>query len=56
MFGFQINFGQNHFCQLVIFGDSLSDIGNVYILTNYTYPISPPYYQGRFCDGPNWID
>ena len=55
-FAFQINYGQNRFSQLVIFGDSLSDTGNVYRLTNYTYPICPPYYQGRFCNGPNWID
>ncbi|UJR08046.1 hypothetical protein I4U23_012323 [Adineta vaga] len=43
------------FDRAVIFGDSLTDTGNVYKLTNYTWPISP-YYQGRFCNGPNWVD
>jgi phospholipase/lecithinase/hemolysin len=41
---------------LVVFGDSDSDTGNVYALTNGKYPISPPYYQGRYCNGPNWVD
>jgi phospholipase/lecithinase/hemolysin len=43
------------FQNIVIFGDSLSDNGNVYALTNETYPI-PPYWKGRFSNGPNWID
>jgi len=33
------------------FGDSLSDNGNVYALTNRTTPPSP-YFQGRFSNGP----
>jgi outer membrane lipase/esterase len=41
---------------LVVFGDSYSDIGNVYRLTGHTYPIVPPYYKGEFCDGPNWVE
>jgi outer membrane lipase/esterase len=37
------------------FGDSLSDVGNVYTLTGGAIPISP-YYMGRFSNGPNWLD
>ena len=43
------------FEKIVIFGDSLSDNGNVLALTNYTYPFSP-YWNGRFSNGPNWVD
>ncbi len=41
------------------FGDSLSDVGNAYIasgLIGAAVPISPPYYAGRFSNGPNWLD
>src|SRR6478672_1761377 len=43
------------FSQLVAFGDSLSDAGNV---NNQTFGISPgsPYWQGRFSNGPVWIE
>lgn len=52
--------------QIVVFGDSLSDNGNTW---NYTYywhkidpwnveitPKSPPYYEGRFSNGPVWVE
>lgn len=38
----------------VVFGDSLSDIGNLY--KEYQIPVSPPYYKGRFSNGPLWIE
>lgn len=38
--------------RLVVFGDSLSDNGNLYIATGRTQPPSPPYFQGRFSTGP----
>ncbi|WP_395945083.1 autotransporter domain-containing protein [Brevundimonas sp.] len=38
--------------RLVVFGDSLSDNGNLYLATGGTTPASPPYYQGRFSSGP----
>ncbi|MEH1830786.1 MAG: hypothetical protein V7L29_01550 [Nostoc sp.] len=40
------------FDQLYVFGDSLSDTGNIYNATGKTYPQSPPYFEGRFSDGP----
>jgi len=44
------------FSQIVVFGDSMSDPGNFYAMTGDTFPPSPPYYQGRFCNGPVWIE
>ena len=38
------------YSRLVVFGDSLSDNGNLYAISGQ--PTSPPYYQGRFSNGP----
>ena len=38
--------------RLVVFGDSLSDNGNLYLASGRTQPPSPPYFQGRFSNGP----
>jgi phospholipase/lecithinase/hemolysin len=38
-----------------VFGDSLSDVGNVFLGTGGTIPGSP-YFAGRFSNGPNWAD
>ncbi len=38
--------------RLVVFGDSLSDNGNLYAASFNTQPTSPPYFQGRFSNGP----
>jgi outer membrane lipase/esterase len=37
------------------FGDSLSDVGNVFVGSRGTEP-APPYFQGRFSNGPIWLD
>ncbi|MEH2074601.1 MAG: SGNH/GDSL hydrolase family protein [Nostoc sp.] len=44
------------FDRLYVFGDSLSDTGNVYNATGGIFPQSPPYFNGRFSDGPIWVD
>jgi len=36
-----------------IFGDSLTDTGNIY--TSEGFP-QPPYYNGRYSNGPVWIE
>jgi phospholipase/lecithinase/hemolysin len=41
--------------QFVILGDSLSDNGNLLNALKIV-PKSPPYYKGRFSNGPNWAD
>ncbi|RDI39046.1 SGNH/GDSL hydrolase family protein [Aquicella lusitana] len=42
--------------RMVFFGDSLSDNGNLYKLFLHIIPQSPPYYQGRFSNGPTWAE
>ena len=42
--------------QVVVFGDSLSDNGNLYEYMQREMPLSPPYYKGRFSNGPVWIE
>lgn len=41
---------------IVVFGDSLSDNGNLYEYMQHHVPESPPYYEGRFSDGPIWVE
>jgi phospholipase/lecithinase/hemolysin len=51
---------------LFVAGDSLSDPGNVFAITSaasalfpaFVQPIppSPPYFEGRFSDGPVWVE
>lgn len=40
------------FSRIVMFGDSLSDTGKMYGKMRGYLPSSPPYYQGRFSNGP----
>jgi phospholipase/lecithinase/hemolysin len=44
------------FSKIVTFGDSLSDTGNAYHLTGGIYPVCPPNFQGRICDGQLWVE
>lgn len=43
------------FSNLYVFGDSLSDTGNVSLATGGSVP-NAPYYAGRFSNGPNYVD
>ncbi|KAF9152678.1 hypothetical protein BG015_004887 [Linnemannia schmuckeri] len=47
--------GNCHFDNLLVFGDSYSDIGNVYKLSNKAWPIKANYH-GRFTNGPVWSE
>lgn len=44
------------FNKMIVFGDSLSDNGNLYSLTRGFIPKSPPYHEGRFSNGPVWSE
>jgi phospholipase/lecithinase/hemolysin len=44
------------FSALVAFGDSLTDTGNVFIGSGGLIPASPPYFNGRFSNGPVWLE
>ena len=47
--------------EFVVFGDSLSDTGNVFAASTsdpslQPDPPSPPYFQGRMSNGPVWVE
>ncbi|KAG2485156.1 hypothetical protein HYH03_016046 [Edaphochlamys debaryana] len=42
--------------ELVVFGDSLSDTGNMFRITNGQVPTPEAYWRGRFSNGPVWVD
>ena len=44
------------FSQIYVFGDSLSDPGNVFRATDGLIPPSPPYFEGRFSNGLVWVE
>lgn len=44
------------FTDLYIFGDSLSDSGNLFAASGGTAPPSSPYFDGHFSDGPVWVE
>lgn len=46
--------GSTPFSRIIVFGDSLSDTGNLHLLTG-GYP-PPPYADGRFSNGPLWVE
>ena len=47
---------ESNFNQVYIFGNSLSDRGNIYSLTGNTFPPEPFYDDGRFSNGSIWVD
>ena len=58
-----IEFGQfegriprNLFSQMFVFGDSVSDVGTLFSLTGGIVPPTPPYFNGRFSNGPVWVE
>lgn len=44
--------GATSFSSVVVYGDSLSDNGNLFAASLGTIPLSPPYFNGRFSNGP----
>lgn len=48
------------YASLVVLGDSLSDVGNLRLgtqgLPGGPLPQAPPYFQGRFSNGPNYSE
>jgi phospholipase/lecithinase/hemolysin len=48
------NPGQGPFSGIVSFGDSLSDTGNLFALTEFFPP--PPYFEGRVSNGILWVE
>lgn len=47
--------GADNFKKVVVFGDSLSDNGNLFRLSGGAFPPAP-YFQGRFSNGPVWVE
>ena len=41
---------------IYVFGDSYCDVGNIYAATGGKIPLSPPYFEGRFSNGPIWVE
>lgn len=56
LFVFSLSCSANSINQLVVFGDSLSDTGNLYEYMHHQIPQSPPYFDGHFSDGPVWSE
>jgi 3-phytase len=54
--GFTVFVFSDHLTGLVAFGDSLTDVGNRFAATHGTEPASPPYDEGRWSDGPLWVE
>ena len=46
----------DRFTSLWVLGDSLSDPGNLFRATGGETPASPPYFEGRFSNGPVWAE
>ncbi|MEM6753260.1 MAG: phytase, partial [Cyanobacteria bacterium P01_C01_bin.38] len=45
------DFQKTPFTDFITFGDSLADVGNVFLATQGSQPLSPPYDDGRFSNG-----
>ncbi|MFN7149299.1 MAG: hypothetical protein ACK4V6_07440, partial [Microthrixaceae bacterium] len=42
--------------RLLVLGDGLSDSGRFGELTDNAYPPSPPFHNGRWTNGPTWVE
>ena len=49
-------FAAQHYDAIYVFGDSYCDTGNIYLVSGGAKPLSPPYYKGRFSNGPIWVE
>lgn len=52
----QRSVGAPSYSKLVVFGDGLSDQGAFGRLTGNRYPPSPPFLEGRWTNGPTWVE
>jgi phospholipase/lecithinase/hemolysin len=44
------------FSTMIVFGDSLSDTGRLYALTDGGFPMERAYWNGRQSNGPVWVE
>lgn len=56
LFPIEANSANPSYSEIYVFGDSLSDTGNVFNFTGGNIPPSPFYSDGRFSNGLNWVD
>jgi len=45
-----------HFDAIFVFGDSYCDVGNIFLASGGAQPPSPPYFNGRFSNGPLFVE
>jgi phospholipase/lecithinase/hemolysin len=53
---FPLKVSAQNYDQIYVFGDSFSDTGNVFNFTNGAIPPNPTYFNGRFSNGPVWVE
>lgn len=55
--GVSLAYGQkSRFSELIVFGDSLSDTGNLAFHVPLNAAPSPPYQEDRYSNGPLWVE
>jgi len=42
--------------EIFVFGDSFSDVGNVFAASDRTEPSAPPYFRGRYSNGRVYVE
>ncbi|MEH1799038.1 MAG: SGNH/GDSL hydrolase family protein [Nostoc sp.] len=55
-FTFQLKALAKNYDEIVVFGDSFSDTGNVFNATKEAIPPSSSYFNGRFSNGSIWVE